>query len=563
LGQLSAFLQSWWLRSRYPHAAATGILLALAFPNCGIAGLAWVAPALMLAVAAGTDGRHCFHLGYVAGLAYHLTSLYWLLLIPVTFFPILGWLALSAYLAFYPAAWVWFAWRAWPAPARTAGDPDCIAGLPWQGWIRRTGWALLVASTWVGLEMIRARFLGGFPWNPLGATQFEMTPLLQISSITGVYGVSFLVAWFAAGLLCTGLGLLRAPTRRAAWLADLALPLLALAATFAWGLHVMRRSPPPARTLNVALVQPSIPQTEIWDPAENEARFAEVIRLSEEALSTSPDLLLWPEAAVPELMRWDVPTYQAITNLAGSHRVWMIIGADDAIPSDTSEEAVIYYNSSWLIGPAGEIHATYRKQQLVAFGEEVPFNRWLPFLNWFTPITGSFTRGSGFVPFALDSLEIETTTLICFEDVFPHLARHAVTSETDFMVNLTNDGWFRQGASQRQQAASSVFRAVENGRPLVRCTNNGQTCWVDRFGRIVETFLDEDGTIYGAGWTVFTVGLADPGQPEVTFYRQRGDLFGWFCAGVSSTWLLLRLVNSRRNPPSRPTQTPRAKQVTE
>ncbi len=530
------------MRSRYPHAAAAGALLALAFPNCQIAGLAWAAPALILGLTAGTPTRQTFRIGYVAGLAYHLTSLYWLLLIPVKVFPILGWLTLSAYLSLYTAAWVWGAWRLWPAQTDSAagnGEPTGTLTIAWPGWFHRLAWTTGVASLWVGLEMLRARMLGGFPWNPLGASQFELVPLLQVSSLTGVYGVSFLVAWFAAGLTCTGLGLVRAPSRRTAWLADVALPLLVIAIAFAWGLHAINSDPVPSRPLRIAVIQPSIPQTEIWDPTEDHARFAEVLRLSEEALAERPDLLLWPEAAVPALLRWDEPTHTAITGLARSNAVWMIIGADDAIPGDTPDDEVTYFNSSWLIGPDGGIRATYRKQQLVAFGEEVPWTRWLPFLKWFTPITGAFTRGTDFVPFVMDNLEAETCTLICFEDVFPHLVRKGVGAGTDFLVNLTNDGWFREGAAQRQQAANAVFRAVENGVPLVRCTNNGQTCWVDPFGRIIETFTDEAGGLYGAGWTVFSVAIPERAPRGTTFYTRHGDVFGWMCVAVGAGVLLL------------------------
>jgi len=550
---LKALLQSWLSRSRYPHAVAAGVLLALAFPNCEIAGLAWVAPALMLAVAAGTEGKHAFRIGWVSGLAYHLTSLYWLLLIPVTFFPIVGWLTLSAYLSLYTGIWVWGAWHLWPAPPANGpgdGEPPGLLHIARPTWSRRAAWALAVGALWAGLEVLRARLLGGFPWNPLGASQFKLLPLIQISSVTGVYGVSFLVAWFSAALLCAGLGLLRVPLRRTAGFMDVALPLLAIACCFAVGRRVLQSPDKPDLQLHVAVVQPSIPQTEIWDPNENASRFAEVIRLSEQALAEQPDLLVWPEAAVPNLLRWDEPTYKAVTGLARSNSTWMIIGADDAIPGETPEDRVTYYNSSWLIDPDGKIRGTYRKQHLVAFGEEVPFSRWLPFLKWFTPITGAFQRGTGFVPFPMDTLGVETTTLICFEDVFPHLARKSVTKEIDFMLNLTNDGWFREGAAQRQQAASAVFRTVENGVPLIRCTNNGQTCWVDRFGRIVETFTDQTGSIYGPGWAVFLVGVDDRSSAESTVYNRHGDVFGWACVAASLAALSLSGVWKHRAGPS-------------
>ena len=123
--------------------------------------------------------------------------------------------------------------------------------------------------------------------------------------------------------------------------------------------------------------------------------------------------------------------------------------------------------------------ARYIKRKLVIFGEYVPLADWLPFLKYLTPIQGGFTPGRRPVSFPLPGLRAKTSVLICFEDIFPHLVREHVDDDTDFLVNLTNNGWFGESAAQWQHAANAVFRAVENGLPLVRCANNGLTCWVD------------------------------------------------------------------------------------
>ena len=107
---------------------------------------------------------------------------------------------------------------------------------------------------------------------------------------------------------------------------------------------------------------------------------------------------------------------------------------------------------------------------------------------------------------------VKTSTLICFEDMFPQLAREYVQDDTDFLVNLTNDGWFGEGAAQWQQAAAAVFRAVENGVPLVRCCNNGVTCWVDAPGRVRQIFTDQTGSVYGAGAMTIELPLSHPAK---------------------------------------------------
>ena len=127
---------------------------------------------------------------------------------------------------------------------------------------------------------------------------------------------------------------------------------------------------------------------------------------------------------------------------------------------------------------------------------------------------------------------INTAPLICFEDMFPQTARSSVQGDTDFLVNLTNDGWFGEGAEQWQQAAAGIFRAVENGVPLVRCCNNGVTCWIDAHGRVQEIFKDKVGGIYGVGAMTFGLPLPDE-KPAPTFYNRHGDWFGWGCVGIT------------------------------
>jgi apolipoprotein N-acyltransferase len=182
----------------------------------------------------------------------------------------------------------------------------------------------------------------------------------------------------------------------------------------------------------------------------------------------------------------------------------------------------------------------YHKRQLVIFGEYIPLVRWLPFIKWFTPITGGWTAGDRPGTFPLNHARI--APLICFEDVFPGTAREAATDDTDFLVNLTNDGWFGRSAEQWQHLANAVFRAVENGLPLVRCANNGVTGWIDAHGRLCQVFTDADHTVYGPGALTVEIPLLPVGEKRVpTYYHQHGDWFGWSCVVVTAGLLLRRL----------------------
>ena len=545
------FLHQLLIRSRYVPAALAGLLLAAAFPGVGIAGCAWVAPALMLAAAWNTTGLERFRLGFVAGLGFYLAALYWLWLIPVTGYPILGWLALSAYLALYPATWVWL-----------------LAGKIGAGsWARRTLWSLAGAAIWVALEMIVSRLFSGFPWLILGNSQFRLLPLIQIAAVTGVYGVSFLAVWVSLSLCSATVALLRQPTNRYAWLGEIILPLGVLVGGFAFGMGRLREATLEAPTFRVTLIQPSIPQTMIWNQSENTNRFRQVVELSVRALTNETDLLLWPEAALPQ---FDEASFITITNLVRAQRVWMILGADESQWRNppASKDDYDVFNSAFLFDPEGRLLTTYRKQKLVIFGEYIPLIRWLPFIKWFTPITGGFTAGDQPVPFALERsapalrstnaesqpaerelrAPIRIATLICFEDVFPHLVPEYVKDDTDFLVNLTNDGWFGEGAEQWQHAASAAFRAVENRVPLVRCCNNGLTCWIDSRGVMRQVFRDANGSVYGAGAMTVQIPVLTPGEKRApTFYNRHGDWFGWSCVAVLAVVLWPRLTKSVRH----------------
>jgi apolipoprotein N-acyltransferase len=366
----------------------------------------------------------------------------------------------------------------------------------------------------------------------------------------------------------------RRPASRFAWQMEIYLPLAAVAALFAFGFARMNEPDTSGATLRITLVQPGVPQTLIWNPNENTNRFQQLLELSEHALTNQTDLLIWPEAAVPE---FNEASYAAITNLVHMHHIWLIFNADavEWRPQAKNKDDFDVFNAAFLFDPEGHFKNVYHKQKLVIFGEYIPLVRWLPFIKWFTPITSSFASGDRAVPFEMNinperrpparqesnaeipgagsetgvsnDLRIKTATLICYEDIFPQLAREYVQDDTDFLVNLTNDGWFGDGAAQWQQAAAAIFRAVENCVPLVRCTNNGLTCRVDSHGRLREIFRDKTGSVYGVGAMTIELPLLQPGEKRApTFYNQHGDWFGWLCVGVTGILLVVKIAGQRR-----------------
>lgn len=547
-------LELFW-RSGYLLAGLAGLLLAAAFPSLNLEGFAWIAPAVLLLAARNQSGPDSVRTGCVAGLVFWLASLTWLLRIPVAGFPILGWLALSGYLCGFTGAWVWFVNRT----RSRNGSPE--------SWASRTIWALGGAAAWVALELLRGWLFTGFPWSFLGVSQFRLIPLIQLASITGVYGLSFLMVWFSLSLYSAAQQIGRFPGNRFVWQPEIALPMVAVLATYLTGFFSLDlESARPGNSARVTLVQPSVPITLIWNssPETDAHRFAELLRQSRAGLDTNTDLLVWPESGVPEL---DAATYRQVVEFTRTHHVSLILNADDLTSDRFSTN---FYNSALLLDAQGNLRQVYHKRKLVAFGEYIPLVRWLPFIQWFTPISGGWTPGDSPVQFDLTRSHLPTNELdhvitvggndlpspppprtnfrvaplICFEDVFPSLGRSSTDPDTDFLVNLTNDGWFGGGAEQWQHCAAAVFRAVENGRPLLRCANNGITCLIDPHGRITRLLTGPDGDVHSAGTLTVDVPLSD--NHAETWYHTHGDYFAWSCTALAALRLVPALLPRRK-----------------
>jgi apolipoprotein N-acyltransferase len=398
------------------------------------------------------------------------------------------------------------------------------------------------AAAWVAIEMITARLLTGFPWNIFGASQYRCLPLIQIASYTGVYGISLLVVSVSVAI-ATAVALRR--KIRDAWPA-LLLPVIAMVVALIYGQTVLARSEPATKKIKIALVQPAIPQPTIWDQNEKTNRFLRLVELSKAALSASPDLLVWPEAAMPDMFTRNRYTQDIVSGLVTSNKVWMVMGASDSRPKPGGGTADLEWaNSAFLISPKGELVSRYNKKHLVMFGEYMPFANIWPLLAKFRSSGAGLTAGNRNVVFATTNPTAHFPVVICYEDMFPHEVRERVTSETDFILNLTNDGWFGDSAVQWQHAINALFRAVENRIPLVRCTNNGLTCWIDSHGRLHEVSFPNSADIHQAGWKIADVPLR-PANLNPTFYSKYGDVFGWTCVAATIAALGTRMLPRKR-----------------
>jgi apolipoprotein N-acyltransferase len=213
----------------------------------------------------------------------------------------------------------------------------------------------------------------------------------------------------------------------------------------------------------------------------------------------------------------------------------MVLGAADyeSQPGVTGRDETQWFNSAFLINPAGEMAARYHKRHLVPFGEFMPGARWFPFLARLRSAGAGLTSGDRPGLFHIAEPPANCSVLICYEDLFPHEVRECQTQETDFLLNLTNDGWFGDSAAQWLHLVNALFRTVELHLPLVRCCNNGITCWIDARGRLHNVYFTNSNDVYQCGYKLIDLPLAasEPGH-HPTFYRRYGDIFGYGCVAL-------------------------------
>ncbi|HUG10963.1 MAG TPA: apolipoprotein N-acyltransferase, partial [Opitutaceae bacterium] len=194
-----------------------------------------------------------------------------------------------------------------------------------------------------------------------------------------------------------------------------------------------------------------------------------------------------------------------------------------------------WFNAAVVIDPENGVQAErYVKRHLVPFGEYVPIRPVFGWLEKFVPIGGDFVRGTSPAPLTISTGKGPRSAgiLICYEDVFPNLARSATRAGAEVLVNVTNNAWYGEGAAAYQHAAHSVLRAAENRRPIVRCGNGGWSGWIDEYGSVRATLEDEHGSVYFRGGETVAVTRDARWIGRETFYTRHGDWFVALCGAI-------------------------------
>lgn len=463
---------------------ATAVLLASAMP--GVPGwwpLLFVALVPLLStVCAGRPGRALLA-GLLAGFVYHACLLYWIVIVLgrygrlplVLSVPAL--LLLSLYMSLYTgyfAAFLNFMVRGRTDRVSTAAATIFVAPL-----------------LWVGLDWLRGFLFSGFPWMDLGYGLYDAPLLIQIADLGGHHLLSF----FLVMINCLVMYLILAfRSRKGIGAADrnqvvAAVVLLVLAAGYS-GLRftTLQDVIEDAPKERIAVVQGNVPQDEKWTPKSKLITLDDYRRLTARVVGIhKTGLVVWPETALPFYPATD-PLFRQVTDLAREQGGWLLTGAPQfSLAEDTSGQvrnAIQYYNSAVLVNPAGKIADQYDKRHLVPFGEYVPLENLLTFLQPLVESIGDFTAGSSGAP--LEAGPVKVGTLICYESIFPALARDTVRQGANLLVNLTNDAWYGRSSAPYQSFAMAVFRAVETRRSLVRAANTGISGFVTPLGKVLE-----------------------------------------------------------------------------
>lgn len=444
----------------------------------------------------------------------------------------------------------WTLW--WCAAARL---------LPFAGHLGGIGRVILMAALaalWVFLEWLRSWVLTGFPWLPLAASQWERPALLQVAAWTGAWGVSFILVFFNLGLALYVRHLAR-QRKGGGWLSRLSPEFYAAILVLLGSLFLMPGAGWTASrgeaSLRVAPVQPDIAQNLKWDPAEARSNRAALERQTRFADLLKPDLILWPEAVTPTPVVGDPGMRRWVEELAAEMKTPILFGSVavfDAEEGEARQETIDHsVNAVFVADPETgiSINKFYAKRKLVPLGEYVPLRPLFFFLEQLTAFDDLRAGETATVlPLFIDFRTYRAGSLICYEDIFPHLARANVLAGADFHFVATNNSWYGQEGMAYQHASHSVLRAVETRRPVLRVGNNGWSGWIDEFGVIRHVLKNSENSVYFGGTDVMEVRFDADWRGQHSFYVTHGDWFIALCAALALALPWLRGKEMKTSP---------------
>jgi apolipoprotein N-acyltransferase len=489
-------------------AAVTGAGLSLSYTGFYLAAYSWVCIGLLIIVLFGATPRVAFACGFLHGMAFVLTSVPWI----ATVLAVHGGLSKAGgwgILLLIAAAWGVLA----------GGFAWCVHRL----WRHSLVYACVGAPFfWVTFEFVRAHLPEiSFPWNLLGYPAAANLGLVQLTTITGIWGLSFLVAAFNALLAWADAAEKPWPVLRVGIFAAASVTVLLI-------MFGGTRLVPQTKAEHFArAVQTNFPEADSypanWFQANADA-MSDIEHLSLEPSLRKPDLIVWPEAPAP--FSWQDPQFAKLASSLAIHAghpflAGVIEWKNEKLPNGHTGMAP--YNSAILVDAQGQRVFSYDKIHLVPFGEYEPFPLIHRVVTSVSSEVGGFAKGTKYSVGTLPG-GYKFSVFICYEAIYPGEIREFAADGADLFINISNDGWFGKSAAAVQHLHMARVRAVENRRWLLRVTNSGITASVDPYGRVY-ALMPRD--VRGA------VDLPYDFKRNETIYTRFGDWFAWLCVLVS------------------------------
>jgi apolipoprotein N-acyltransferase len=506
-------------------------LLILAFPRYNLGWLGWVAFVPLLSAISGRDMKQGFFQCFLCGMIFFALVFDWVLEVPGYTF--LHHLLLCVYMGLYFG----------------------LFGVLFSLLCKRSGATIALFAApfiWVFLEYVRSNM--GFmalPYAWLGYTQHAYPLVIQIASVAGAYGVSWLlamvnsaVAAFVLTILYRSKAINPQPNRP---ISNRGLISIAGAAAFlavltvCYGIIVISK-PTMGKKLRVSVVQGNIEQAKKWDRSYRNYIIERYEELSRETSKDQPGLVIWPEAATPGFILNDHALLKRIMALVREMNTYFLVGSSEypkfqKAPFEFDRSG----NTALFFSPDGKVLGQYLKIRLLPFGEYLPYGETIPWSWVDVPKVKTTMPGKEFTVFQCPTFRFSAP--ICWETIFPDLPREFVKRGAQFLVNITNEAWFGRSVGPQHYVISSVFRAVENRVYVVRCANTGISCFIDPYGRIVGRVKDKNNQdLFVRGVLTETV---IPMESR-TVYTRYGDWWVWISAGVSLIFISFAFL--RRKP---------------
>jgi apolipoprotein N-acyltransferase len=412
-------------------------------------------------------------------------------------------------------------------------------------------WIVIGApALWVALEYVRSNlFFLSVPWNLLGHSQHLYLPVIQIADITGVYGISFLIVMINQLLsqipdlfITKKAGSVRSTLRSVygtKWAVQFVAVALVLSLTLSYGWYNLSIQNS-TKHIRVALVQANLLARDNMPSVDQAMHLTLYDELTREAAHTKPDLIVWPASSLPAPISSMVVRY-FIVKLPRETETYLLVGGAGHEKFRPKMKGYLpYSNSEFLISPSGYQEGQYNKIRLLPFNEYLPLRGVIKWPRWISTIREDFLSGKEYTLFNVSGIRFGTP--ICWENFFPDLFRHFVRNGAQFMVSVTNEGFFGYTAAPYQSLAINVFRAVENKVAIVRAATTGISCFINPVGKVIDRIKDSNGKdLFISGILVRDVPLSD----KKTFYTFYGDIFAYAAIGITVLIIVISLFTKQ------------------